>query len=93
VIGFAGGNIPALRTNLPLLKGSALIGVDVRQFGIHEPRLAAANMRQIFVWAGGGRLHPPIGPRYPLARFADAMNALSNREVIGRVIIVPNQSD
>src|SRR5690606_40080307 len=39
VIGFAGGEIPKLPTNLPLLKGAALVGVDIRQFGIHEPEL------------------------------------------------------
>ena len=34
VVGFAGGPIPALPSNLPLMKGAALVGVDVRQFQI-----------------------------------------------------------
>ena len=33
IVGFAGGDIPALPVNLPLLKGAALVGVDYRQFG------------------------------------------------------------
>lgn len=32
VVGFAGGPIPSLRANLLLMKGAALIGVDVRQW-------------------------------------------------------------
>jgi NADPH2:quinone reductase len=37
VIGFAAGSIPRLPINLAMLKGASLIGVDIRQFRIHEP--------------------------------------------------------
>ena len=43
VVGFASGEIPKLPTNLVLLKGAALLGVEVRLFGINEPETAAAN--------------------------------------------------
>jgi len=42
VVGFAGGPIPALPVNLSLMKGAALIGVDVRQFLLFEAAKAAA---------------------------------------------------
>ena len=44
VIGFAGGAISRLPVNLALLKGAALVGVDLRQFGEHEPEQADANL-------------------------------------------------
>ena len=37
VVGFASGTIPALAFNLPLLKGGALLGVDLAQIQKREP--------------------------------------------------------
>lgn len=42
VVGFVGG-MPALPVNLPLLKGAALVGVDVRQFILFERSRAEAQ--------------------------------------------------
>lgn len=51
VVGFAGGDMPALPVNLPLLKGAALIGVDYRQFGaVFEAEAAASELRNC--WPG-----------------------------------------
>jgi NADPH2:quinone reductase len=61
VIGFAGGPIPALPANLPLMKGAALIGVDVRQFPLFEADRAAAYLAELLVWVADGRLEPPVG--------------------------------
>ena len=43
VVGFVGGPIPALRANLSLMKGAAMVGVDVCQFLLFEPELARAR--------------------------------------------------
>ncbi len=61
VIGFAGGPIPALPSNLPLMKGAGLVGVDVRQFPLFEPERAAAYLTELLAWVGEGRLNPPVG--------------------------------
>jgi NADPH2:quinone reductase len=60
VIGYAGGEIPRIPTNLALLKGASLIGVDIRQFGIFEPELAAQNDIAIDRLAEQGLLQPPV---------------------------------
>lgn len=87
VIGFAGGSIPKLPTNLALLKGASLIGVDVRQFGDFEPEAAEANVVALFDLYRAGKLQPPIGQTYKLDQFAQAMRAASAGENAGRIVI------
>jgi NADPH2:quinone reductase len=87
VIGFIGGGIPKLATNLPLLKGASLVGVDIRQFGIFEPELAAANVRALFELQARHHFRPHIGKTFPLEQFAEAMNFAASGECIGRVVL------
>jgi NADPH2:quinone reductase len=86
VIGFAGGDIPRLPANLPLLKGAALIGADIRQFSIYEPELAAANAAEIERWCEEG-LRPPLGTVFDLADFHDAMTTAMSGQSLGKVIV------
>jgi NADPH2:quinone reductase len=86
VIGFPGG-IAALRTNLPLLKGASLVGVDIRQFGIFEPQKAAANRAGIFQLAAVGVLKPHISASYPLEQFREAMAAAAEGKAAGRIVL------
>jgi NADPH:quinone reductase len=86
IIGFPGG-IAALRTNLPLLKGASLIGVDIRQFGIFEAEKAEANQDSVFALAAQGKLNPAIGKTYPLEDFAAAMKDVESGTRAGRVVL------
>ena len=89
VIGFAGGQIPQLALNLPLLKGSSLVGVFWGEFAKRDPRANAANMARLLGWIAEGKVKPLVSARYPLERGPEAMRALLNREVTGKVVIVP----
>ena len=86
IIGFPGG-IAALRTNLPLLKGASLIGVDIRQFGIFEAEKAQANQDAVFALAAQGLLKPAIAKSYPLEDFAAAMKVVESGTSAGRVVL------
>lgn len=87
VIGFAGGYIPKLPVNLALLKGAALVGVDIRQFGEYEPELAAENLAALLDIYCEGKLHPPVAKTYPLALFATAMADAKSGRLAGRVVL------
>ncbi|MET0249355.1 MAG: NADPH:quinone oxidoreductase family protein [Sphingobium sp.] len=87
VIGFAGGHIPKIATNLALLKGAALLGVDIRQFGEREPQAAQADLDAIFDIHRVGKLHPPIARTYPLDDFAAAMADAKQGIRAGRVVV------
>lgn len=87
VVGFAGGPIPKLPVNLPLVKGSALLGVDVRQFLSFEPELAQRHLTDLLRWVGEGKLVPPVGRRFPLDSFAEAMEFAISGKGIGKTVI------
>jgi NADPH2:quinone reductase len=86
IIGFPGG-IAALRTNLPLLKGASLVGVDIRQFGLFEPEKDAANRAACFALASQGLLKPAIARTYPLEDFAAAMTDAATGTSAGRIVL------
>ncbi len=86
VVGFLGG-MPSLRVNLPLMKGAALTGVDVRQFVLFERDKARAELEELIAWAGQGRLAPAIGRRFPLAEFAAAMTYAHGGKGLGKTVL------
>ena len=89
MIGFAGGEIPRLPLNLPLLKGASLVGVFWGEFARREPRANAAHLARLAAWASDGTLRPLVSERYPLERAPEALRALLERRVTGKVVLVP----
>ena len=87
MIGFAGGEIGALKTNLAIVKGAALVGVDVRQFGEREPERADALQRECVAWFGQGRVLPLLRCVLPVERFAEAAESAQDRSGIGRAVL------
>lgn len=90
VVGFANGEIPRLPFNLALLKGASIVGVFWGDFAKREPKANAAAMMQMIGWMREGKIKPLISGRYPLAKTADAFNALASRSAAGKVVIVPS---
>jgi NADPH2:quinone reductase len=86
VVGFPAG-IPRLPTNLPLLKGSSLIGVNLSLLGAVAPPKARQNTLQIMALAEKGHCRPAVGRTYPLEQFADAMREAAEGTGAGRVVL------
>ncbi|MTZ13338.1 zinc-binding dehydrogenase [Pseudomonas sp. JL972] len=88
VVGFAaGGDIPALPANLPLLKGAALVGVFWGAFAQRQPQDNAANFEQLFAWHAEGRLRPLISQRFALEQTAEAIAQLGQRKAVGKLVV------
>ena len=87
VIGFAAGEIPKIPLNLLLLKQTAMIGVFWGAFARANPARHAANMAELFDWFEQGHLRPHIGARYPLSRFAEALDVVMERTAQGKVVL------
>lgn len=87
VIGFAGGDIPRVPLNLPLLKGCSIVGVFWGSFAAREPIRNLENVRQLLTWLGDGTLHPLVSATYPLDDAALALRAVMDRRVTGKVIL------
>lgn len=87
VIGFVGGAIPALKANLPLLKGAALVGVDVRQYVEKEPDAARQDVLDLLTWAAQGRINPPVGRSFTLDEFREALDYAFSGQGLGKTVL------
>jgi NADPH2:quinone reductase len=87
VIGFAGGRIPTIAANMPLIKGFSVVGVRAGEYGRQFPTQGAENVRAIYGWAAAGQLRPHVHTALPLAQVREAMGLLQTRKVIGRVVL------
>lgn len=88
VIGFAGGGIPALPFNLPLLKGASIVGVFWGDYVRREPRANLAAMNQLATWYAQGKVRPVIDERLPMSELHRAYARMTGREVKGKVVLV-----
>jgi NADPH2:quinone reductase len=88
ILGFLGGAPALARTNYLLIKGIEAIGVRIGGLAEAHPEVAAANVKMLVALAAEGKLKPRIWRRFPLARAADAVQALIDREVIGKAVLV-----
>lgn len=87
VIGFAGGEIPAVPFNLALVKGASIVGVFWGDFVTRSPNVHQANMNELFMMHADGKLKPHISARFPLAEGAQAIRSMMERKVTGKVVI------
>ncbi|WP_119157159.1 NADPH:quinone oxidoreductase family protein [Caldimonas tepidiphila] len=89
VVGFAAGEIPKIPLNLALLKERAILGVYWGDSVRRDPAGHRANMRQLAEWFAAGKVRPVISERVTLAQAADAIARLANRQVKGKVVVLP----
>ena len=87
VIGFAGGDIPKLPLNLPLLMERSIVGVYWGEWSHRNPGEFAAAVRQLSAWYAEGRVKPRVSETFPLARAAEALALMAARQVKGKVVI------
>ncbi len=95
VVGFVGGDIATVATNLILLKNIAVAGFNLGQYvgwGVVDERARFAarygqGMEQLLAWWCEGRIAPVLHARRPLAEFRDAMRLVTDRQAVGRVLL------
>jgi NADPH2:quinone reductase len=88
VVGFAGGEIPRIPLNLPLLKSCSIVGVYYGGLLGQNLPLALANQRTLVAWLAEGRIKPRISATYPLREAARALNDIASRRAIGKDVLV-----
>ena len=89
VLGFAAGEIPKIALNLPLLKGSSIVGVFWGEFMQREPAAGKRQLQELVGLYQAGKIKALVSRRYSLEQTQDALNAIAARKVQGKVVIVP----
>jgi NADPH:quinone reductase len=87
VLGFAAGQIHKLPLNLPLLKGSSMMGISIGELARRAPDAYAENIAELLGWLGDGSLRPFVGKVFPLADAPQALVDLAARRTIGKSLI------
>ena len=87
IIGFAGGTIPTLPVNYPLIKGFSVVGVRAGEFGRRDPVLGKENIDIINSLADEDKVRPYICKVFDFKDSKEALEYLENRELIGKVVI------
>lgn len=87
VVGFAGGEIPTLPLNLPLIKGASIVGVFWGAFTQAEPELHRANMNELIAWYAQGQLKPHISRHFTLDEGPAAIRWMMDRKATGKVVL------
>ncbi|MGO8860640.1 MAG: NADPH:quinone oxidoreductase family protein [Acidimicrobiales bacterium] len=90
VIGFASGDIPKIPLNLVLLKGVVIKGFEMRTFPENRPAEYEAGERRLEQMIAEG-LKPVVGAVYPLGETIDALNAILDRKITGKVVLDPTR--
>ncbi|MEK8051427.1 NADPH:quinone oxidoreductase family protein [Ideonella sp. DXS22W] len=87
VLGFASGQLPKVKLQRVLNKGLTLHGVRAGEYGRQWPERAAENAQAVTRLAEAGVLRPPVGAVYPLAQALDALRAMRDRQVSGKIVV------
>jgi NADPH:quinone reductase len=89
VVGFAGGRIADISTNIPLIKGFSVTGVRAGEYARRFPERGAAVRKAVAELAARGELHPQVDRVLPLSRWREGFEAMARRELVGKVVFNP----
>ena len=87
VVGFVGGEIPKVQTNLVLLKNCQVVGVFYGAFSARFPADNEQNFAELIEMFAVGKLHAVVGAEYPLTDYVEALNCLSQRRAVGKIVV------
>ena len=88
LVGFVGG-IPRIPANRLLVKQRSALGCTLRYFRWHAPDKLRASVTELCQWYQEGKLIPCITHCLPLERSREAIRLLIDRQVYGKVVIMP----
>lgn len=90
IIGFASGTIPKIAANIALVKNWTIHGIF---WGAHQqaqPRVFRRTLEESVQWLSEGKVRVPVSHKFPLEQASDAFKALLSRQVIGKILLVPD---
>jgi NADPH2:quinone reductase len=86
-IGFTSGQIPSVPMNLPLLKNYSIVGVFAGAWAEKFPEQAVRMNDILAQLLAEGKIRPHIDRVLPLEQVKEAMRAVANRTVQGRIVL------
>lgn len=91
VVGFAEGRIPQVKAGILLVKNISLIGLQWSDYRDREPEKVHAVQEELFRMYEAGKLKPHVMAAYPVERHQEALAAVRDRKVVGKVVLLMNE--
>ena len=88
VVGFAGGEIPRIPLNLPLLKRASIVGVDWGGYARATRGAARAILERLVELVKTGKIDPQPTSTYAFEEAPKVLSDILNRRAIGKPVIV-----
>ncbi|MEL0083638.1 MAG: NADPH:quinone oxidoreductase family protein [Gammaproteobacteria bacterium] len=92
IVGFAGGEIAEIPANRLLLKNASAMGVMWGGYQVNQPAEVTPTHDAIFALLEAGTITPVISATYPMSEAPQALIDLNNRNTIGKVVLITEQS-
>jgi NADPH2:quinone reductase len=90
VVGFASGRIPEIKVNYLLVKNIAVSGLQVSDYRDRDSAWMRRAQAELFDLYLAGKIKPHIAAIHSLSRFAEALVRFGRRDVVGKLILVPD---
>ncbi len=87
VVGFAAGNIPKIPLNLPLLKRSAIVGVDWGGEMRANPTVNDELMSTLMQWIEEGKMMPAPVQSRPMDDYQQALTDQLAGSILGKLVL------
>jgi NADPH:quinone reductase len=87
IIGFTSGGFSNFVSNHILIKNYSIVGVHWGLYRQQQPAKIDAAWRALWDLYRVGQIKPLIGRRFPMHQVADAMEMLSSREAVGKIVL------
>ena len=87
VLGFSGGEIPAVKVNRLLLGNTGVLGAASREFFDQQPAMVAGLWDRLLRLRRARALHDPPVQLYPFADARGALRAIAHRQAKGKVVL------
>ncbi|MEC8274310.1 MAG: zinc-binding dehydrogenase, partial [Pseudomonadota bacterium] len=88
-VGFASGEIPQVPANLLLVKNISVVGVYWGSYARNNSSVLMKSLVQLTQWLKEGQLRPHVSAVYSLDEATQGLEALANRQSVGKVVIKP----
>ncbi|GGC89494.1 oxidoreductase [Thalassobacillus devorans] len=89
LIGFAGGDIPEVPANHPLIKNYSIVGVHFGYFRKLFPELVVEAHQDLMELYQKGKIKPLIYHEYTFNEVINALEQLADRKTWGKLIVTP----
>jgi NADPH:quinone reductase len=88
VIGFAAGDIPALKVNYLLLKNISVLGIQWSDYRDRTPERVSAIQADIFRLWQAGAVKPYLMREYPFDELPQALDLIRQGHVRGKLVVI-----